>query len=185
MVDNNYRRPTSEYIESRDEYLYDDEIDFRLRLDSEAVELLESDPDSFDSNSSPCCSADHSPHLTDKGRVTGGSGTDDPLLVNSSRHEDNDNVSDESGYSDDKDVISSSSSVASATSSLAAKMAAAKGIPYGIIAEEFTLNLWLSNTHHTRFAKKSITKSITWNIYIFCFPQFHTQFFDDSTFSFP
>jgi len=74
-----------------------------------------------------------------------GCGTDDPLLTVSSslRHEDNgDNVSDESGYSDDKDVISSSSStsVVSASSSLA-KMAATKGIPYGIIAEEFTLNL--------------------------------------------
>ena len=144
-----FRRPTSEYIESQDEYLYDDEIDFRLRLDSEAVELLESDPDSFDSNSSPCCSsADQSPHLTDKGRVTGGCGDSvgcpgDPMMVASiRRHEDNDNISDESGYSDDKDVISSSSSasVVSASCSLA-KMAAAKGIPYGIIAEEFTLNL--------------------------------------------
>ena len=130
------RRPTSEYIESRDEYLYDEEIDFRLRLDS-AVELLETD--SF-SESSPCSSADHSPNLADKGRlnlVTGAAcgPCDGVQAFHMLGSEDNDNVSDESGYSDDKDVISSSSSASDAST-----VKASKGGGYAM-AEEFTLNL--------------------------------------------
>ncbi|XP_045024133.1 uncharacterized protein LOC116923703 [Daphnia magna] len=127
------RRPTSEYIESRDEYLYDEEeIDFRLRLDSAVEELLESD--SF-SGSSPCSSADHSPNLADKGRLNlVPSPCDQVQAFHMLASEDHDNVSDESGYSDDKDVISSSSSVSDAGTVKTAKGAYT-------MAEEFTLNL--------------------------------------------
>ncbi|KAI9560883.1 hypothetical protein GHT06_011837 [Daphnia sinensis] len=127
------RRPTSEYIESRDEYLYDEEeIDFRLRLDSAVEELLESD--SF-SGSSPCSSADHSPNLADKGRLNlVASPCDQVQAFHLLASEDHDNVSDESGYSDDKDVISSSSSVSEAGTVKTAKGAYT-------MAEEFTLNL--------------------------------------------
>jgi hypothetical protein len=48
--------------------------------------------------------------------------------------EDHDNVSDESGYSDDKDVISSSSSASDASTVKTVKGAYT-------MAEEFTLNL--------------------------------------------
>lgn len=113
--------------------MYDEEIDFRLRLDSAVEELLESD--SF-GGSSPCSSADHSPNLADKGRLNLVTSPCDAvqafhLLVS----EDNDNVSDESGYSDDKDVISSSSSASDASN--------VKTISKGVyvMAEEFTLNL--------------------------------------------
>jgi len=127
------RRPTSEYFESRDEYLFN-EMDFRLRLDS-AVES-----DSF--SESPCSSAEHSPNLAEKGRLNLG-GSDAP-------DNDNDNVSDESGYSDDKDVISSSSSASdvgvpsTATKSVALSASSlpssAPKVPF-LMAEEFTLNL--------------------------------------------
>ena len=127
------RRPTSEYFESRDEYLFN-EMDFRLRLDS-AVES-----DSF--SESPCSSAEHSPNLAEKGRLNLG-GSDAP-------DNDNDNVSDESGYSDDKDVISSSSSASdvgapSTATQLVALSASslpssALKVPF-LMAEEFTLNL--------------------------------------------
>lgn len=117
--------------------MYDEEIDFRLRLDS-AVELLESD--SFSGSSpSPCSSADHSPNLADKGRlnlVTGGSPCDVVQAFHMLASEDNDNVSDESGYSDDKDVISSSSSASDAST---VNKTTGKG-GYAM-AEEFTLNL--------------------------------------------
>lgn len=133
-IKNNCRRPTSEYIESRDEYLYDEEeIDFRLRLDSAVEELLESD--SF-SGSSPCSSADHSPNLADKGRLNlVPSPCDDGQAFHMLASEDHDNVSDESGYSDDKDVISSSSSASDASTVKTVKGAYT-------MAEEFTLNLW-------------------------------------------
>ena len=115
--------------------MYDEEeIDFRLRLDSAVEELLESD--SF-SGSSPCSSADHSPNLADKGRlnlVPSGSPCDDVQAFHMLASEDHDNVSDESGYSDDKDVISSSSS-ASETSTVKTVKGAYT------MAEEFTLNL--------------------------------------------
>lgn len=114
--------------------MYDEEIDFRLRLDSAVEELLETD--SF-SGSSPCSSADHSPNLADKGRLNLVNSPCDAatqafhLMVS----EDQDNVSDESGYSDDKDVISSSSSASDASN--------VKTIGKGVyvMAEEFTLNL--------------------------------------------
>ena len=152
------RRPTSEYIESRDEYLYDDEIRFRLRLDSAVEELLESD--SFPS-SSPCSSADHSPNLADKaGRLNLVSVNGDPtvetfVVGHLLTRQDHDNVSDESGYSDEvKDVISSSSTASepagdnnnhhhsshsSSVKPTATPTTSVKG-PYSM-AEEFTLNL--------------------------------------------
>lgn len=132
------RRPTSEYIESRDEYLYDDEIDFRLRLDSAVEELLLESEDSFNGTSPCSSSAEHSPNLAEgKGLhrlslVAGGGGATGHLLAG----EDNDNVSDESGYSDDKDVISSSSSASSANS-----VKVTSGKETYTMAEEFTLNL--------------------------------------------
>lgn len=152
------RRPTSEYIESREPFLYDDEIDFRLRLDS-AVELLESD--SF--CGSPCSSADHSPNLADKSRHSLAAAPDDrhhaSVQTSYDIAEDNDNVSDESGYADDKDVISSSStasdphgvvggarksgtaaSVNTAALPSTSSVSSACRINYGM-AEEFTLNL--------------------------------------------
>jgi hypothetical protein len=113
--------------------LYDEEeIDFRLRLDSAVEELLESD--SF-SGSSPCSSADHSPNLADKGRLNlVPSPCDDGQAFHMLASEDHDNVSDESGYSDDKDVISSSSSASDASTVKTVKGAYT-------MAEEFTLNL--------------------------------------------
>lgn len=125
-------------------------------------ELLESD--SFP-GSSPCSSADHSPNLADKaGRLNlvAVNDEDPPVQTFVVGHlltrQDHDNVSDESGYSDDvKDVISSSSSASepagsdnnnhssSSVKSTAvltttmATTAAVKG-PYSM-AEEFTLNL--------------------------------------------
>lgn len=130
------RRPASEYAESREPFLYDDEIDFRLRLDS-AVELLEADS----LCGSPCSSAEHSPNLADKARLSvvapGAAGEERPGQAYDVA-EDNDNVSDESGYADDKDVISSSSS-ASEPRGVKAGGPSCR-INYGM-AEEFTLNL--------------------------------------------
>lgn len=125
-----FRRPTSEYIESRDEYLYDDGINFRLRLDSAVAEELLLESDSFAGSTSS--SADHSPNLADKaGRLTlndseAAEAHPTPLI-----REDHDNVSDESGYSDDvKDASEGTKLI---------NVATPKG-PY-TIAEEFTLNL--------------------------------------------
>merc|ERR1712071_649107 len=117
------RRSKAEYQQLREEHIYDEML-FRLRLESAVGELLESD--SF-SGSSPCSSAEHSPNLADNGDVK--------------FHEDN--VSDESGYSDDKDVISSSSSASSSASDVpeTSKRLATGPIGTCLMAEEFTLNL--------------------------------------------
>ncbi len=137
-----FRRPTSEYIESRDEYLYDDGINFRLRLDSAVAEELLLESDSFAGSTSS--SADHSPNLADKaGRLTlndseAAEAHPTPLI-----REDHDNVSDESGYSDDvKDASEGTKLI---------NVATPKG-PY-TIAEEFTLNLWIFIIRGTLFFK--------------------------------
>lgn len=132
-------------------------MDFRLRLDS-AVDSVESD--SF-SGGSPCSSAEHSPNLTEKSRLGASTSTITTTIASSSTlvidaacldddtvdddddddkaplmnllAEDNDNVSDESGYADDKDAISSSSSASDVA-------VAALRVPF-LMAEEFTLNL--------------------------------------------
>jgi len=133
------RRTSSEYYQLRDEYLYDEML-FRLRLDS-AVELLEGDSTSSfsgSSPSSPCSSADQSPNLADKANRLSSSMTNPNIIDRTKNFEDTDNVSDESGYSDDKDVISSSSSASSASS---IKRPVGGGTSACLMAEEFTLNL--------------------------------------------